>query len=117
MRYEPEFLNECMRIKNMSTNAYKYLRFNGFLPLPSLSTLLRLSKMPKTTPAVEGCSNQMTVENVEMTEENRNTDETSSVTPESEESEFVETIMVDTGGADIEVSVSPEITVEILSAE
>ena len=110
MRYDPEFLKECMRIKDMSTNAYKYLRFNGFLPLPSLSTLLRLSKASKITPAVEDGADKLAVENVEMTEEQKDYEETSSVMFDCEVSDFVET------GEDI-VSVSPEITVEILSAE
>ncbi|XP_057366562.1 uncharacterized protein LOC130687415 [Daphnia carinata] len=44
MRYDPEFLADCLLIKRKSSAVYKHLRSNGILPLPSLSTLLRLAK-------------------------------------------------------------------------
>ena len=44
MRYDSEFLKECVRIRNKSSAAYKHLRSEGILPLPSRATLLRMLK-------------------------------------------------------------------------
>ncbi len=123
MRYEPEFLKECMRIKEFSNNAYKYLRFNGFLPLPSFTTLQRIpkAKPSELTAIVQGSSSvdqlatenaetelldsEMGIENVE--DEPLDTEMTMSISSECEEPE----------SSGLEVSKSPEIVVEILSAE
>lgn len=44
MRYDPEFLADCLLIKQKSSAVYKHLRSKGILPLPSQSTLLRMAK-------------------------------------------------------------------------
>ncbi|KAI9557749.1 hypothetical protein GHT06_017578 [Daphnia sinensis] len=44
MRYDPEFVADCLQIKQKSSAVYKHLRSKGILPLPSVSTLLRMAK-------------------------------------------------------------------------
>lgn len=47
MRYDAEWLMECLLMRIKSPRAYKHLRTNSLLPLPSLETIRRiLSSMP-----------------------------------------------------------------------
>lgn len=45
IRYEPAFLQECLTIRSKSSTVYRYLRNNGILPLPSMTTLDRLRRI------------------------------------------------------------------------
>lgn len=42
MRYEAEWLLQCLLLRTKSSSAYKHLRESGLLPLPSKDTLRRL---------------------------------------------------------------------------
>jgi hypothetical protein len=42
MRYQPEFLLECLVLRIQSRTAYNHLRDNNILPLPGASTIRRL---------------------------------------------------------------------------
>jgi hypothetical protein len=118
MRYDPEFLKECLRIRKKSSAAYKHLRSEGILPLPSQATLLRMMK--RTDLCDSNKLNQSGLQNASAESdlmEQSNVENECPVSSNFDESVSPTPEIILPHSEEISVSVKEEIIVEILSVQ
>ena len=51
MKYDKEFLNECVLLKKKSAAAYQHIRVRKLLPLPSAGTIQKLIHLAEKEPS------------------------------------------------------------------
>jgi hypothetical protein len=120
MRYDPEFLKECLRIRNKSSSAYKHLRSEGILPLPSQNTLLRIMKktdLGDSNKSTQSDPGNISAESNFMQSNVENECAASPALPHFNESVSPTPEIMLLHSEEIPVSVQEEIIVEILSVQ